>query len=47
MFLSEIDFKVPAIYIGEYNVPKVNGLFDTFLKMDKFNKVSLFSAFLV
>ena len=36
-FGRNIDFKVPAIYIGEFNTGEVEG--DTFLKMDRFTKV--------
>jgi beta-galactosidase len=32
------DFKVPAIYLGEFQVSSQTSDFDTFLKMDKFKK---------
>ena len=36
-FLISIDYTAPAIYQGTFDVP--NGIYDTFLKMDKFTKV--------
>ena len=38
--LRDIDFKVPAIYIGEFE--SSDGVYDTFLKIDKFTKVNFY-----
>lgn len=38
--MSSIDFKAPAIYIGEFNAPE--GEYDTFLNPEKFKKVIYF-----
>ena len=37
LYLSGIDYSIPAIYVGIFESD--DGDFDTFLKMDKFTKV--------
>jgi hypothetical protein len=38
-FQRTIDFKVPAIYIGQFNSSSDSSV-DTFLKMEQFTKVN-------